>query len=193
MNGLSKVITMTCMLLTSAFPGHEEPVNVPETEYEVIEIVETEVETEIETESDLPPFQVCEVIQPVTSSTQVVEPNYDIYTEEEIELIALVTMAEAEGETEYGKRLVIDTILNRVESEHFPDTVSEVVYQPNHFEAMWNGRVDKCYVDDDICELVREEIDERTDPYTIFFCAGNYSAYGEPMYQVGNHYFSSYE
>ena len=92
-----------------------------------------------------------------------------------------------------GKRLVIDTILNRVESEHFPDTVSEVVYQPNHFEAMWNGRVDKCYVDDDICELVREEIDERTDPYTIFFCAGDYSAYGEPMYQVGNHYFSSYE
>ena len=35
-------------------------------------------------------------------------------TQEEIELIALVTMAEAEGECEYGQRLVIDTILNRV-------------------------------------------------------------------------------
>lgn len=189
MNELSKVVTMTCMLLTSAFPGHVEPEIVPETEYEILEVVETEAETETEQ----PPLQVCEVIQPVTSSTQVVEPNYDIYTEEEIELIALVTMAEAEGESEYGKRLVIDTILNRVESEHFPDTVSEVVYQPNHFESMWNGRVDKCYVDEDICELVKEEIDERSDPYTMFFCAGDYSKYGEPMYQVGNHYFSSYE
>lgn len=50
-------------------------------------------------------------------------------TQEEIELIALVTMAEAEGECEYGQRLVIDTILNRVDDPHFPDTVHEVVYQ----------------------------------------------------------------
>ena len=38
---------------------------------------------------------------------------------EDIELIALVTMAEAEGECEEGKRLVIDTILNRVDSVYF--------------------------------------------------------------------------
>ena len=31
---------------------------------------------------------------------------------EDVELIALVTMAEAEGECEEGKRLVIDTVLN---------------------------------------------------------------------------------
>ena len=34
-------------------------------------------------------------------------------SEEDISLIALITMAEAEGECEEGKRLVIDTILNR--------------------------------------------------------------------------------
>ena len=49
---------------------------------------------------------------------------------EEIELIALVTMAEAEGEPEEGKRLVIDTILNRVDFGEFPSTVTEVIYQP---------------------------------------------------------------
>ena len=47
---------------------------------------------------------------------------------EEIELIALVTMAEAEGEPEEGKRLVIDTILNRVDFGEFPSTVTEVIY-----------------------------------------------------------------
>ena len=114
-------------------------------------------------------------------------------TEDEIDLIALVTMAEAEGEDEYGKRLVIDTILNRVNSEHFPDTVEEVIYQPYQFESMWNGRADMCYVDESICELVRGEVEELTDAYTFFFCSGGYSKYGIPMYQVGNHYFSTYE
>ena len=32
-------------------------------------------------------------------------------SDEDLELLALVTMAEAEGESELGKRLVIDTIL----------------------------------------------------------------------------------
>lgn len=112
---------------------------------------------------------------------------------EDVELIALVTMAEAEGECEEGKRLVIDTVLNRVDSEYFPDTVYEVVYQPNQFSSMWNGRVDRCEVREDICELVYEELESRTNYDVVFFTAGEYSAYGVPMFQVGNHYFSKYE
>lgn len=112
---------------------------------------------------------------------------------EDVELIALVTMAEAEGECEEGKRLVIDTVLNRVDSDYFPDTVYEVIYQPNQFSSMWNGRVDRCEVREDICELVYEELESRTNYDVVFFTAGEYSAYGVPMFQVGNHYFSKYE
>lgn len=112
---------------------------------------------------------------------------------EDVELIALVTMAEAEGECEEGKRLVIDTILNRVDSEHFPDTVYEVIYQPNQFSSMWNGRVDRCEVREDICDLVYEELESRRNYDVVFFTAGEYSAYGVPMFQVENHYFSKYE
>ncbi len=119
-----------------------------------------------------------------------VAPNM---SREDVELIALVTMAEAEGECEEGKRLVIDTVLNRVDSEHFPDTVHEVVYQKNQFSSMWNGRVDRCRVQEDICTLVYEELESRTNYDVIFFTAGKYSAYGVPMFQVGNHYFSRYE
>ena len=114
-------------------------------------------------------------------------------SEEDIDLIALVTMAEAEGESEYGKRLVIDTVLNRVDSEHYPDTVFGVVYQPSQFSSMWNGRVDRCCVTDEICQLVREELLERQNYEVIFFTAGGYGKYGTPMFQEGNHYFSSYE
>ena len=115
-----------------------------------------------------------------------------ILTDEEIELIALVTMAEAESEPELGKRLVIDTILNRVDSPHFPNTVKEVIYQPSHFSSMWNGRVDKCEVTDEICQLVIEELESREDSDVVFFHSGKYGKWGKPMYNVENHYFSSY-
>lgn len=121
------------------------------------------------------------------------ECKEEILSDEDIELIALVTMAEAEGECEEGKRLVIDTILNRVNSEYFPDTVYDVIYQKSQFSSMWNGRVDKCYVWDDICELVRDELKQQSNYEVMFFTAGNYGRYGTPMFQVGNHYFSSYE
>ena len=113
-------------------------------------------------------------------------------SDKEIELLALVTMAEAEGESEKGKRLVISTILNRVDSElaYFPDTITEVIYQPNQFSSMWNGRVDRCYVDEDICELVRDEIKSRTNTKVLWFHARKYGKYGTPMFSEGNHYFS---
>ena len=112
-------------------------------------------------------------------------------TDEEIDLIALVTMAEAEGECELGKRLVIDTILNRVESDRFPDTVTDVIYAKNQFSSMWNGRVDRCYVRDDICELVRQEAMSRTNEDVLFFTSIGYLSFSEPLFQVGNHYFST--
>lgn len=121
------------------------------------------------------------------------EEEESMVPEEDIELIALVTMAEAEGECEEGKRLVIDTILNRVDSEHFPNTIYDVIYQPNQFSSIWNGRVDRCEVREDICQLVREEITSRTNYDVMFFTAGEYSAYGVPMFQVEHHYFSSYD
>lgn len=111
---------------------------------------------------------------------------------EDIELIALVTMAEAEGESEYGKRLVIDTILNRIDHSAFPNTASGVIYQSGQFEAMWNGRVNRCYVREDIIQLVKEEMESRSNYDVMFFVAGGYSAYGTPLLAEGNHYFSSY-
>ena len=132
-----------------------------------------------------------------TSSTvsisPVEKPCRNLISQEEIELIALVTMAEAEGETELGQRLVIDTILNRVDDSHFPDNITDVIFQPNQFTSMWNGRVDRCYVKEELVELVKEELLERTNYECVFFTAGGYSDYGVPMFQECCHYFSSYD
>ena len=120
-----------------------------------------------------------------------VNDEFDL-SDEEIRLIALVTMAESEGEPELGKRLVIDTILNRVESNRFPNTVHGVVYQPDQFTSVWNGRSDRCTVRDDICKLVIEEAASRTNKDVIFFRTDYYHPYGTPMFSIGSHYFSEY-
>lgn len=112
-------------------------------------------------------------------------------TQEEIDLIALITMGEAEGESELGKRLVIDTILNRKDDPAFPDTIHDVIYYPNAFSVVDNGRLERCYVMPEIVELVKEELIERTNYDCVYFCSTGYSKYGTPMFQEGNHYFSS--
>ena len=132
-----------------------------------------------------------EILEPVNSE-KVLEEDINLpLTDSEIDLLALVTMAEAEGESEEGQRLVIDTILNRVDHKAFPNTVHDVVYQRNAFEVMHNGRIDKCYVKDDIRELVISELTSRTNSEVIYFRTAKYSIYGTPLFKVGNHYFSA--
>lgn len=121
------------------------------------------------------------------------EPPATLATQEEIELIALCVMAEAEGECEYGQRLVIDVILNRVDDPHFPGTIYDVIYQKNQFAGMYGDRITRCYVKDELVQLVREELENRTDYDVVFFRTGHYHSYGVPMFQVGAHYFSSYD
>ena len=138
---------------------------------------------------------------PVETQAKVVVPVVEVkqelpvklepkVTQEEMELLAILTMAEAEGESELGKRLVIDTVLNRVDSPSFPNTINDVVYYPNAFSPMWNGRFERCYVREDILQLVKEELENRTDNECVFFRTERYSDYGIPMYQEENHYFS---
>lgn len=129
---------------------------------------------------DIP--EVVEEEEPVTSDAT--------YTDDEIDLISIITMAEAEGESELGQRLVIDVILNRVESGSFPSTVNGVIYQKNQFTCTYDGRADRCYVKDEIRALVLEEIESRTNSEVLFFRAGQYHNFGTPVIQEGKHYFS---
>ena len=134
--------------------------------------------------------ETIDIVEPIIEAEETVDEPIISVSNEDIELLALVTMAEAEGESEEGKRMVIDTILNRVDSERFDNTISEVIYAPNQFTSMWNGRIDRCYVADDICQLVIEELTNRTNYDVLYFTAYQYSDYGTPMFQIGNHYFS---
>ena len=118
------------------------------------------------------------------------EPEISM-SKDDMELIAHMTMAEAEGESELGQRLVIDTILNRVDSSTFPDSVYGVLYQPYQFSSIKDGRFARCHVKKELYDLVVEEVQNRTNYDVIFFRTGYFSEYGTPMFKEGAHYFNS--
>jgi N-acetylmuramoyl-L-alanine amidase len=58
-----------------------------------------------------------------------------------IRLLEKIVTAEAKGESLQGKVAVAEVILNRVESEKFPNTVQGVVYQKNQFSPVMDGSI----------------------------------------------------
>lgn len=132
---------------------------------------------------------VFETTAPIAEETAPAASYTSSATDAEITLLARLCMAEAENEPEEGQRMVIDTVLNRVDKDYWPDTISEVVWQRNQFSSMTNGRYDRCPQQDYFTNLVIEELAGRTDYDCVYFTAGGYGRYGTPYRQVGHHYF----
>ncbi len=61
------------------------------------------------------------------------------WTAEEAQMLVTLAMAEAEGEDTVGKALVILVVLNRVESDSFPDTIEGVIFQKDQFSPVTPG------------------------------------------------------
>lgn len=180
------VITIAMIFVSPISVKEDEPIRLDQMESTVA------FAEPVEREFTPPDIVLVPEVLPAPITSEEKSEEMDILSQEEIELIALVTMAEAEAEPVEGQRLVIDTILNRVDSPYFPDTVHDVIYQPHQFTSMTNGRVDRCYVREDLVTLVREELDNRYNSEVVFFRTTRYSDYGTPLFQVGDHYFSKY-
>lgn len=114
---------------------------------------------------------------------------------EEGKILLKIAMAEAEGESVEGKALVMMVVLNRVWSEDFPDSISEVVFQKGQFSPTddggryWNTEPDPgCY---EAYSMVLNGWNESQG--ALYFCASGVSSWMEEnteyLYTVGNHDF----
>lgn len=117
-------------------------------------------------------------------SEQVTEVVSRTISDYERSLIAQVVYAEAGNQDLTGKRLVAACILNRVDSGLWPNSIEQVIFQPNQFTTWYRGISDECY------EAVDLELQERSDTKVIFFCSCGYSYYGTPAFRHGGHWFS---
>ncbi len=120
------------------------------------------------------------------------------WTDEEKYLLAKIAMAEAEGSTTQCKTLIIMTVLNRVDSSSFPDSIQEVIFQYDErsgiyqFSCIGNGRWDKVEPDQD-CEdavalILESEYDYSGGALYFESCPGEdnwHSQKLEYLYQCG--------
>jgi len=118
----------------------------------------------------------------VVSETTIYDP-----TEEEIELMARVVMSEASLLPIEGKQAVAQTIINRMLSSKFPNSIEEVVNQPYQYSTADNGTPNsECY---EAVEAACKYEGFPTDMY--YFRTGHYHSFAEDYCQIGNTYFST--
>lgn len=109
-------------------------------------------------------------------------------SEADMELLTKTVQAEAGNQSLIGKRLVARVILNRVDSEVFPDTIEEVLSQEGQFTTYrYLNKVNPTWQDQ---LAVKMEIESSLNDEVIYFRTGRYGC-GKPMFRNGDHYFSS--
>lgn len=114
-------------------------------------------------------------------------------TKEDLDVFARLIDAETGLESVTCQRLVIDTILNRVESNNFPNSIREIMYQDGQFASISSGSINNYNARESVKNLIIEEMNEKTNSDVIFFNSGSYSKYGKPLVHIGRLYFSGDE
>ena len=146
------------------------------------QVIEPAFEVEIIHDQEEGDTEEAEEAEPET------KPEFEM---DSIELMARCVEAEAGNQSILGKRLVVDTILNRVNSPIFPATVKEVIYQPGQFSVAHNGQIDRVTPTAETYNAIALEFISRVSEEVIYFQPGGYPAYGEAWERVGDHYFST--
>ena len=130
------------------------------------------------------PVVYIEVTQYPSISENEVEMRYD-----ELEYLAACIEAEAGTQGLMGKRLVCDVILNRVDDDRFPNSITAVIDSPGQFSVVSNGSINTVSITKETFEAIELELEHRTDDEILYFRNGHYG-YGTAAYRVNEHYFS---
>lgn len=118
---------------------------------------------------------------------------YELNGDDEYRL-AKIAMAEAEDQTTEGKALVMLVVLNRVNSDRFPDTISDVIFDDGQFSPVADGRYEAVAPDEDCwkaLDLIQGGWDESQG--ALYFESESKSEWHRKnlryLFQCGSHYF----
>lgn len=125
-----------------------------------------EIDISVDTVVELKEFDCVE-----TQETKTAER----FTEKEKYMLAKIAMAEAEGCSIKAKELVIHTVLSRIESDRFPNTVEEVIFQKNQFTPISDGRWNKVEPNEECWQALENVLSSSESKDILFFesCKGD--------------------
>ena len=144
------------------------------------------VQEAFETDSEVSSRSVFGILNHSTSkprvmNVSVMERNYVVeLTEEDYENMLRIVEAEAGGEDRTGKLLVANVILNRVQNQDFPDTVTDVIFQQDNgicqFSPVKDGRFYSVEVSEETKEAVNAALyGEDCSNGALYFMARKYA------------------
>lgn len=112
-------------------------------------------------------------------SVMELEPAYDL-PDQELDTLLRIVEAEAGNEDEEGKLLVANVVLNRMNDSHFPDSVSEVVFQRekgvSQFSPVANGSFYRVEISEETISAVgRALMGEDISEGALYFVARKYA------------------
>lgn len=123
--------------------------------------------------------------------------DYEVpYTKEELDAVVCIVHCEAGNQDAIGKRLVADTIFNRVHCQYFPDTITDVIYQHVGKQYQYGVVNSKRFKQgtsictEDEFQIVYEEALSQLDTEVIYFRTKIFPSCGKHLYQHGAHFFS---
>jgi spore germination cell wall hydrolase CwlJ-like protein len=116
---------------------------------------------------------------------------------EEIALLEKVVTAEAVGEPYEGKVAVVNVVLNRVESELYPNTITEVLLQESQFTPVKTAKINKVEPTEEVKKAVSEALAGRcvVGKDVLYFLNPDTATCTiipqtkEFVTRIGNHYF----
>lgn len=123
------------------------------------------------------------------TSDNTVEINY-----QDAQLLMMVASAEALSEGTDGMIKIMETVLNRVKSPLWPNTIQEVVYQRGAFQTVTNGNIYKAEITPEVhMALVEVEKNQNAEKRVIGFETTENGRTLEQcfdyLYTIGNHDF----
>lgn len=127
-----------------------------------------EIDISVDTVVKLKEFDCVETQQQETKTVE-------RFTEKEKYMLAKIAMAEAEGCRIKAKELVIRTVLSRIESDMFPNTVEEVIFQKNQFTPISDGRWNKVEPNEECWQALENVLSSSESKDILFFesCKGD--------------------
>lgn len=118
------------------------------------------------------------------------------YTTKEIELLQRLVQAETSGEDYLGKVAVATVVLNRIESDEFPDSIHDVIMQKGQFQPVGSGVIWKSEPTDETVQAVADALVQKDNMQNIVWFMNPETATTnwiaetqEQVEQIGNHVF----
>ena len=134
---------------------------------------DTQLEQSITQEESIPQQYIIELkieAEPFETSP-VAETYYDTLSSEEIFLLEVTIQHEVGNFSKTYKRYVAELIYNRIQSEDFPDTVKEVLFQKGQFQGIQSWAYSGIEIDNETREVIYEVFSKQhtTHPATFYY------------------------